>query len=94
MAGRHKQVVLGFALFAVLVSRIATAWAATDTYGQSTLTVRQSDIQRCSPVEQLSKLRVAIEERESPIMRQVFAWLFPFGPAWNSSTYHLTALPG
>jgi zinc transporter 7 len=50
------------------------------------LTVRPSDIQQCEPVQQLSALKAAIEEKASPVMRQVFAWLFPFGPAWNSGT--------
>lgn len=33
---------------------------------------------------QLSELKEELEAAQSPIMRQVFAVLFPFGPAWNS----------
>ena len=25
-----------------------------------------------------------LEAAQSPVMRTVFAWLFPFGPGWNS----------
>jgi hypothetical protein len=32
----------------------------------------------------LSAIKAEIEEGESPLMRQVFAFLFPFGPGWNS----------
>jgi hypothetical protein len=81
-SSRCTRALLVLSLVAVVASHIAADVA--ETY-QATLTVRQSDIQRCAPVKQLSALKMAIEERESPIMRQVFAWLFPFGPAWNSS---------
>jgi zinc transporter 7 len=37
----------------------------------------------------LSALKAELEEAESPLMRQVFAFLFPFGPGWNSSAYPL-----
>ena len=45
---------------------------------------QESDIQDCAAVEKLSDLKRAVEDNESPIMRQVFSWLFPFGPAWNA----------
>jgi hypothetical protein len=34
-----------------------------------------------------------LEDEESPIMRKVFAVLFPFGPAWNSmlGTFHISS---
>jgi len=49
----------------------------------------------CSPVKQLSALKHAIEDQESPIMRQIFSWLFPFGPAWNSilGTFYISSIP-
>lgn len=36
-----------------------------------------------------------MEDEESPIMRQVFAWLFPFGPGWNSvlGTFYISSVP-
>ncbi|KAF9466614.1 Zinc/iron permease [Collybia nuda] len=57
--------------------------------------VFETDIQNCSPVRRLSLLKHALEEQESPIMRQVFAWLFPFGPAWNSilGTLYISSVP-
>jgi solute carrier family 39 (zinc transporter), member 7 len=45
---------------------------------------QDTDIQACAPVRQLGALKEQLEEGESPVLRQVFAWLFPFGPAWNS----------
>lgn len=47
-------------------------------------TAQESEIHECPSVEKLSALKIAVEDEESPIMRQVFAWLFPFGPGWNS----------
>lgn len=45
---------------------------------------QESDIHDCAAVEKLSDLKRAVEDNESPIMRQVFSWLFPFGPGWNA----------
>ena len=46
--------------------------------------LQDADIAQCAPVQQLSVLKHELEEAQSPVMRQVFAWLFPFGPGWNS----------
>lgn len=45
---------------------------------------QESDIHDCAAVEKLSDLKRTVEDNESPIMRQVFGWLFPFGPGWNA----------
>jgi len=57
--------------------------------------VLQTDIQNCAPIQQLDTLKRALEDEQSPIMRQVFAWLFPFGPAWNSilGTFYISSVP-
>ncbi|KAF7771586.1 hypothetical protein Agabi119p4_5897 [Agaricus bisporus var. burnettii] len=59
------------------------------------LTVSEADLHKCSAVQKLSALKVAVDEQESPIMRQVFAWLFPFGPAGNSilGTFYISSVP-
>lgn len=42
---------------------------------------------KCDAVQRLSALKREVEAAQSPIMRQVFAILFPFGsPGWNAST--------
>lgn len=46
--------------------------------------LQSTEIEQCAPVVQLSELKEELEAAQSPIMRQVFAVLFPFGPAWNS----------
>ncbi|KAJ4477374.1 Zinc/iron permease, partial [Lentinula aciculospora] len=53
------------------------------------------DIKHCLPVQHLDALKVDIEGGESPIMRKVFTWLFPFGPAWNSvlGTFYISSVP-
>jgi solute carrier family 39 (zinc transporter), member 7 len=84
MAPRRVRAILFFAFFACIASQISAN--VTHEKPKATLTVRQADIQNCASVQQLSALKIGIEEGESPFMRQVFAWLFPFGPAWNSST--------
>ena len=55
--------------------------------------MQESEIQKCPPVLKLSTLKNALEEQESPTMRTVFAWLFPFGPAWNSiiGTFYISS---
>ncbi|KAJ7170880.1 ZIP-like iron-zinc transporter [Mycena crocata] len=54
-----------------------------------------SEIQECLPVWRLSLLKSALEAEESPLMRKIFAWLFPFGPAWNSilGTFYISSVP-
>jgi solute carrier family 39 (zinc transporter), member 7 len=82
MPPRCLRALLLFVLFACITSQI-TANVSPEK-AQDSLRVRQADIQQCAPIQQLSALKAGIEENESPLMRQVFAWLFPFGPAWNS----------
>ncbi|KIP11207.1 hypothetical protein PHLGIDRAFT_114862 [Phlebiopsis gigantea 11061_1 CR5-6] len=50
-------------------------------------------VQQCAPVKQLGALKAELEAAQSPIMRQVFAWLFPFGPGWNSGTFYISSVP-
>lgn len=35
-------------------------------------------------MQKLSKIKDVLEEGESPLLRQLFGILFPFGPGWNS----------
>ncbi|KAH9856565.1 Zinc/iron permease [Lenzites betulinus] len=59
------------------------------------LVISEADIQQCGPIQQLSALKEELEAEQSPIMRQVFAWLFPFGPGWNSilGTFYISSVP-
>ncbi|KAJ7096506.1 ZIP-like iron-zinc transporter [Mycena belliarum] len=54
-----------------------------------------SEIQDCAPVWRLSLLKATLEAEESPVLRKIFAWLFPFGPAWNSilGTFYISSVP-
>lgn len=54
--------------------------------------LQDADIQACAPVRQLSALKEELEAAQSPIMRTVFSWLFPFGPGWNSGASRLLSL--
>jgi zinc transporter 7 len=40
-------------------------------------------------VQKLSKIKAEVEEGESPLLRQIFGVLFPFGPGWNSGAHTL-----
>ncbi|ESK93962.1 zip zinc transporter [Moniliophthora roreri MCA 2997] len=64
-------------------------------FSPASLSVTKKDIDECLPVQQLSALKVQLEEEESPIMRKIFAILFPFGPAWNSilGTFYISSVP-
>jgi len=57
--------------------------------------VSVDEVQQCSPVQQLSAIKHELEAAQSPIMRQVFSWLFPFGPGWNSvlGTFYISSVP-
>jgi zinc transporter 7 len=60
------------------------------------LVVSEDDLHdHCEPILKLSLLKRTIEENQSPIMRQIFSWLFPFGPAWNSilGTFYISSVP-
>ncbi|EIN04062.1 ZIP-like iron-zinc transporter [Punctularia strigosozonata HHB-11173 SS5] len=57
--------------------------------------VTGADIHNTLPVRQLSMIKEAHEANASPMMRQIFAWFFPFGPAWNSilATFYISSVP-
>ncbi|KIY65158.1 ZIP-like iron-zinc transporter [Cylindrobasidium torrendii FP15055 ss-10] len=59
------------------------------------VSVSQQQIQECAPVQQLSELKIALEDQASPVMRKVFDVLFPFGPGWNSilGTFYISSVP-
>lgn len=47
-------------------------------------------MQTCEVVKKLNVLQEEVESSQSPIMRQVFAVLFPFSsPGWNAGAYGL-----
>ena len=52
-----------------------------------------NDIQNTEPVRRLTELKEQLEEDASKLTRQVFSWLFPFGPAWNSvlGTFYISS---
>ncbi|EMD31330.1 hypothetical protein CERSUDRAFT_69441 [Gelatoporia subvermispora B] len=82
---------------------ILLALAASLTVGTSivadtpkaSLAITDADIAQCAPVQQLSVLKRELEDAQSPVMRQVFSWLFPFGPGWNSvlGTFYISSVP-
>jgi len=58
-----------------------------DTFDCSACLSRSFAMLSGASVQKLSLLKTTIEDQESPIMRQIFEFLFPFGPAWNASTF-------
>ncbi|TFK49616.1 Zinc/iron permease [Heliocybe sulcata] len=91
-AGKPSRIRL---LCAVLVICAASLAYAQGELKEEYLVVRESEISQCEPVVQLSSLKARLAEGESPIMRQIFAWLFPFGPGWNSvlGTFYISSVP-
>ncbi|KAF8591051.1 Zinc/iron permease [Ramaria rubella] len=81
---------LGLALLAAFLLTTALAKSTNDP-----LVVRVDDIQNTAPVRKLTALKAELEEDASKLTRQVFAWLFPFGPAWNSvlGTFYISSVP-
>ncbi|KZT73638.1 Zinc/iron permease [Daedalea quercina L-15889] len=92
-------VLLRFRRRLVLLTILASLAAGVSSIVADTtkppLTVLPTEIEQCAPVVQLSKLKEELEAAQSPIMRQVFAWLFPFGPGWNSvlGTFYISSVP-
>jgi len=86
---------LSVLLSALLLAFLLSSVSATSGGPSNTLLIRETEIAQCSPVQQLSALKKKITEDESPLMRQVFAVLFPFGPAWNSilGTFYISSVP-
>ncbi|KAF5391587.1 hypothetical protein D9757_002524 [Collybiopsis confluens] len=76
----------GFVFFCVI-------WADASNSSFSSLKVTDQDIKQCLAVQKLDELHHEIEEGESPIMRTIFGYLFPFGPAWNSilGTFYISS---
>jgi len=54
---------------------------------------KEDEILQCAPIQRLSVLKQTLEAQHSPVMRIVFSWLFPFGPAWNSilGTFYISS---
>ncbi|KAI0787837.1 ZIP-like iron-zinc transporter [Fomes fomentarius] len=80
----------------LLVALAATLSVGTSIVSEKTpLVVSDADIQGCAPIQQLSALKEELESAQSPIMRTVFSWLFPFGPGWNSvlGTFYISSVP-
>ncbi|KAH9902887.1 Zinc/iron permease [Cubamyces lactineus] len=78
-----------------LAASLAVGAAAVLESEKGSLVVSDADIQACKPVQQLGALKEELEAAQSPIMRQVFSWLFPFGPGWNSvlGTFYISSVP-
>ncbi|KAF8150067.1 ZIP-like iron-zinc transporter [Crassisporium funariophilum] len=69
--------------------------AGSNNTVEGVLSVFEDEIQQCQPMRNLSALKEKLEQQQSPIMRKVFTWLFPFGPAWNSilGTFYISSVP-
>ncbi|KAI0649363.1 ZIP-like iron-zinc transporter [Trametes meyenii] len=86
----HRTLVL-----VALVASVVAAASAALKGEEAPLLVTDADIQACEPVKALGVLKEELEAAQSPIMRQVFSWLFPFGPGWNSvlGTFYISSVP-
>ncbi|KAF8501585.1 Zinc/iron permease [Russula emetica] len=84
-------------LFALIILGFLLGSASAYCQGCNplTLVIKETDIAQCEPVKQLTTLKEELAGNESPLMRQVFAVLFPFGPGWNSvlGTFYISSVP-
>ncbi|KAM6490554.1 ZIP-like iron-zinc transporter [Amanita muscaria] len=69
--------------------------AKESQFDPNSVSVLESELQSCEAMQKLNAVKQVVEESESPIMRTVFAWLFPFGPAGNSilGTFYISSVP-
>ncbi|TBU49754.1 ZIP-like iron-zinc transporter [Dichomitus squalens] len=82
-------------LLLVALASLAVGTSILSETPKAPLVVSDSDIQGCAPIQQLSALKEELEAAQSPIMRTVFSWLFPFGPGMNSvlGTFYISSVP-
>ncbi|KAL1753187.1 ZIP zinc transporter-domain-containing protein [Schizophyllum commune] len=89
-------------LLCLIIAALVAATAANSTIAYidkietlEDVRVLESEIMQTAPVQKLSQLQAALNAEESPIMRQVFSVLFPFGPALNSilGTFYISSVP-
>jgi zinc transporter 7 len=61
----------------------------------TTVSVLEDEILQCPSIQRLSVLKQTLEGQHSPVLRTIFSWLFPFGPAWNSvlGTFYISSVP-
>ncbi|KIM40610.1 hypothetical protein M413DRAFT_19216 [Hebeloma cylindrosporum] len=96
MSPRPSFLLLVVALLTfLLVGSYAAGMNTESTRVADILSVFEDDIQQCEPVRKLSLLKETLEAEQSPVLRTVFSWLFPFGPAWNSilGTFYISSVP-
>ncbi|KAI0084036.1 ZIP zinc transporter-domain-containing protein [Irpex rosettiformis] len=94
MAIPRRMLLLVLAVFACCAFGLSSS-VVGEVGKEQVVSVLDTDIRSCAPVKQLSVLKTELEEGQSPIMRQVFSWLFPFGPGWNSvlGTFYISSVP-
>jgi len=93
MAFHYQRALLLVALLSLVVLQVAGESNGED---KESGIVREADLQQCAAVRKLGTLKDSLEEgAESPLMRHVFAFLFPFGPGWNSilGTFYISSVP-
>ncbi|KAJ2928372.1 hypothetical protein H1R20_g8732, partial [Candolleomyces eurysporus] len=93
MLSSRRSLLLTAVLLIIHAAVVFGQEAASGKASDPILSVYEDEISKCAPVESLSALKIALEDEESPIMRKVFAVLFPFGPAWNSilGTFYISS---
>ncbi|KAF9041061.1 Zinc/iron permease [Hymenopellis radicata] len=81
--------------FLYLLAAVSLLVAHADASSYLNVSISTDDILQCPAVKELSAVKHAVEAEESPIMRKIFAVLFPFGPAWNSilGTFYISSVP-
>ncbi|KAF8813186.1 Zip-domain-containing protein [Phlegmacium glaucopus] len=87
-----------FAFVALLLLQVHAAGVKENGLNDTTerlVSVLEDEILQCAPIQRLSVLRQTLEAQHSPVMRTIFSWLFPFGPAWNSvlGTFYISSVP-
>ncbi|RPD61197.1 ZIP-like iron-zinc transporter [Lentinus tigrinus ALCF2SS1-6] len=82
-------------LLVAIAASLAVGTTIVAETEKAPLVVSDADVQGCAPIQQLSALKEELEAAQSPIMRTVFSWLFPFGPGWNSvlGTFYISSVP-
>ncbi|KZV73111.1 ZIP-like iron-zinc transporter [Peniophora sp. CONT] len=90
---RRTTLLLGLSVLAALAAAHTHSKVVPNTSAPTA--IREADVAACEVVQALSAIKEEVEEASSPLMRQVFAWLFPFGPGWNSvlGTFYISSVP-
>ncbi|TDL25662.1 ZIP-like iron-zinc transporter [Rickenella mellea] len=92
----QRRVLFGLFLLTCYLITVSAKSTLEKSQSQVPLSIRETAINACEPVRQLSALKEEVDATQSTLTRRVFAVLFPFESAgWNAvlGTFYISSVP-